>query len=146
MESILKTVLKIIPFKPKMIFLIDSIGAFLSANFLLIILSFLQTEFGIFDKRFNLLVGTSYIIAICSFCCYYWIDKQWRVFLRTIAIVNLLYCILTIIFLVNFCKNITLLGLAYFISEIIIIICLAVFELKTAQNKNLNKGDIRDCI
>lgn len=136
MKSKLKTVFKTISFQPKMIFLIDSIGAFLSANLLLIILSFLQTEFGIFDKRFNFLVATSYVFSIYSFCCYYWIDKQWRVFLRIIAIANLLYCILIIIFLVNFCKNITLLGLAYFISEIIIIICLAAIELKTTQKKN----------
>jgi hypothetical protein len=142
MVSMLTTVLEIIRFKPKMIFLIDSIGAFLSANFLLIILSFLQTEFGIFDKRFNFLVGTSYIISISSFCCYYWIDKLWRVFLRTIAIVNLLYCILTTIFLVNFCQSITLLGLAYFIFEITIIICLAVIELKTAQKKYITNEDI----
>ena len=135
-EHKLKTVIKTISSKPKNIFLIDSIGAFLSANLLFIIISFLDHEFGISDERFSLLFVLSCVFSIYSICCYFLIDKKWQLFLRIIAVANLLYCLLTVLFLLNLYNNITLSGLIYFICEIIIIISLAVVEWQTAK-KNI---------
>ena len=121
---------------PKKIFLIDSIGAFLSAALLFAILSFFVEEFGLPKMILYLLFSIACIFSIYSISCYYLFEKQWRTYLWTVLIANILYCILTIVFLVIFRNSITLLGLIYFILEIIMISCIAFIELKTVNKKN----------
>ena len=121
---------------PKKIFLIDSIGAFLSAALLFAILSFFVEEFGLPKMILYLLFSIACIFSIYSIFCYYLFEKQWRTYLWTVLIANILYCILTIVFLVIFRNSITLLGLIYFILEIIMISCVAFIELKTVNKKN----------
>lgn len=121
---------------PKKIFLIDSIGAFLSATLLFVILTFFIQEFGLPKMILYFLFSVACIFSIYSVLCYYLFYKQWRTYLRTVLIANILYCILTILILVVFRNSVTLLGFIYFILEIIIISCIVVIELKT-----LSKND-----
>ncbi len=142
MQNILKISIEKLTFNPKNLFLIDSIGAFLSATFLFAILSFFEKKFGLPKKTLYLLFGIAGIFSIYSMCCFVFIGKQWRAFLRTISIANLLYCLLTIIFLVITHNSVTLLGLLYFILETIIISSLAYIELRTAQIGHLPQKTI----
>lgn len=134
MQNKLKFLVDTFSSNPKKLFLVDSIGAFVSAILLFVILSFFEQEFGLPKKTLYLFFGIACIFTIYSIYCFYYIDKQWRLFLRIIAIFNLLYCLLTVLFLVVFFNSVTTVGYLYFFLEIIIVSCLAYIELKTVNN------------
>ena len=121
---------------PKSILLMDSVGAFLSATLLFVILSFFEQEVGVPKKMLYLLFSIACIFSIYSIFCYYFFEKQWRTYLQIVLIANMSYCTLTVILLVIFRNSITVLGLIYFILEIIMISCIAFIELKTVNKKN----------
>ena len=133
----MKITIKNLSNNPKRIFLMDSIGAFLSAMFLFTILSLFTKEFGVPKKTIYLLLGVACIFSIYSFCCFCFFGKQWKVLLRTILIANLFYCLLTIILLAISGNTVTLLALIYFILELILIVCIALIELKEVNNNHI---------
>ena len=118
---------------PKKIFLIDSIGAFVSAALLFLVLPYFELELGLPKKIFYTLFLFAFIFSIFSFICYRGVDKSWRKYLKIISVANFLYCILTLILLSLYHNSITILGLIYFIVEIIIISCLALLEFRVAK-------------
>lgn len=52
--------------------------------------------------------------------------------MRIIAIANLLYCALTFIWVLVLHDGLTALGITYFVLEIIIVVTLAIIELRVA--------------
>lgn len=119
---------------PKQVFLIDAIGALLSA-----------ISLGIVLPRFQALIGMPtevlYVLALmaCAFCffstfSFLFINHLWRTFLRIIAIVNLLYCLITLGLVLFFFSSLTLLGISYFVIEIIIIVLLVRLEFWYTMN------------
>lgn len=118
--------------KPKSLFLIDSLGAMLTAVMLGLVLPRFKYLIGMQPK---VLYGLS-IIGICfaifSFSCYHLFPKNWRALMKTIAGANLLYCILTFFLVLYNISTLSALGHTYFIVEIIIISTLVVVEFKTA--------------
>ena len=135
MEGLLKTAIENLATNPKKLMLIDSIGAFISATLLFIILSFFKEEFGLPKNILYLLFGMACLFFIYSICCFYLVDKRWRIFLSIIAVVNLLYCLLTAILLIIYFNSVTTLGYIYFVLEILIIYCLAYIEIKIVNKK-----------
>lgn len=119
----------------KRLFLIDSIGALITAFILMAILSLFEERFGMPRKTLYLLSGIAYVFATFSIYCYYFIKHNWRPLLKTIAVANTLYCLLTAILLVVYYDNITIIGFSYFVTEIIIISCLVFIELKAVSMK-----------
>lgn len=114
---------------PKRLFLIDGLGALLTAFILFKILAGFEEVFGMPQKVIYLLSLVPFIYAIYSFCCYFFIRTRWRVYLKAIAIANILYCWLTTALVVYFYQSLTVLGLTYFLSEVIIIVSLVRKEL-----------------
>jgi len=70
--------------------------------------------------------------AVYSFSCYFFMGKKWRTLLKIIAFANLGYCVLTFSMLFFHQSELTILGIAYFLIEIIIVAGLAFFEFKIA--------------
>jgi hypothetical protein len=119
----------------KKIFLIDSLGALISAIILLVISQF-ERQFGISRNLSLILVPLPIIFSVFSFVSYKLDNEKWKSLLKIIAIANLSYCCLTLyLTLINFAslKN---LGITYFVVEIFIIFLLAMFELKIANKRN----------
>jgi hypothetical protein len=119
----------------KKIFLIDSLGALISAIILLVISQF-ERQFGISRNLSLILVPLPIIFSVFSFVSYKLDNEKWKLLLKIIAIANLSYCCLTLyLTLINFAslKN---LGITYFVVEIFIIFLLAMFELKIANKRN----------
>ena len=118
--------------KHKTLFLIDAIGALITAFFLGVIMLQYNEYFGM-PK--NILFNLS-IIAIClciySATCFLFLKNSWAVFVQIIGIANLLYCALTIGFLIKFYPLLTIIGILYFLVEIVIIFFLSYIELKVA--------------
>jgi len=74
-------------------------------------------------------------IAVYSFCCYMFFNKNWRPFLKFIAIVNSLYCCVTFVLIFYLWEKLTTLGVGYFLLEIVVIVTLVTIELKAVNNR-----------
>ncbi len=118
---------------PKKLFLIDSLGALLSAFLLGAVLVRFESAFGMPRKALNLLSIIACIFSIYSFMSYLLIKENWKPYLKIIAYANLIYCCLTIGFTLYFNSELTNWGLIYFLSEVAVIITLAIIEFKSAS-------------
>lgn len=115
---------------PKNLFLLDSLGALLSAILLGVALPSFQPIFGMPHKALYGLAALACLFAIYSSWNYIWFRENWRPYLRAIAIINLLYCGLTAAFVVYFRQELTKWGLLYFLLEMLVIIVLVVIEFQ----------------
>ena len=113
------------------IFLIDSIGALLSAVLLGLVFVHYHSLIGMPIHILRVLAGVVVLFMIYSFSCYYINPVNAKTRLRTIAIANLLYCVTTLILMGVYFDELTLLGFTYFILEILVIAFLARFEFKS---------------
>jgi hypothetical protein len=115
---------------PKHLFLLDCLGALLSAILLGVALPSFQPIFGMPHKVLYGLAGLACLFAIYSFWNYRWFKENWRPYLRGIAVVNLLYCGLTAFLTFYFRQELTKWGLLYFLLEMLVIIALVVIEFQ----------------
>lgn len=114
---------------PKQIFLIDALGAVLSAFSLGVVLVQLEAYFGMPKNILYILAGIAAVFAIYSFVCYFFSTKIWRPhLLKGIMVANLLYCCLTLILVLYFYQQLTILGWIYFLLEMLIIVVLVRVE------------------
>ena len=127
--------------EPRTLFLIDGVGALLSAFMLGILLPSFERIFGMPAPVLYLLAGMALVFALYSFTCYRRFGQHWRPFLKGIAIINLSYCALTLVLSFYHYTSLTLLGWIYFIVEIIIVVSLAFIELKTANSAHAKTKD-----
>lgn len=116
--------------------LIDGLGALLSAFLLGVVLVNFQSYFGIPKPSLYFLAALPCFFAIYDFICYLKLDKNLGVFLKVIAVLNVLYCILSLGVAFSHRSVITGLGWAYVIGEIIVVTGIAVVEFRVA-NGNL---------
>jgi hypothetical protein len=115
---------------PKRLFLIDGFGAFLTAFFLFIILRTFNEYFGMPKTTLSFLSTIALAFSVYSFCCFFFVNKKWNSFLRAISIANFLYCCLTLGLVIYYYPRLTILGVAYFLIEIVIIGGLVFLEIK----------------
>ncbi|MEP1033040.1 hypothetical protein [Ekhidna sp.] len=118
----------------KRLFLIDGIGATASAIFLGIILVRFNEWIGMPVNVLYILAALAVVFGCYSLSCHFLSILNWRSWLRLIAIVNLLYCLTTLILLIWYIDLLTPLGISYFTLEIAIIIILVSLEFKCIAN------------
>jgi len=118
---------------PKIIFLFDSIGAFISAICLLIISRFYSNYIGINPSTLQLLTILPIIFCIYSACCYLLIKRRYKPFILIIAIANFLYCLITLVLMFTLYSELTILGLSYFVLELMIIALIISIEFKVSH-------------
>ncbi len=125
---------KLSDIQPQKLFLVDSLGALLSAILLGLVLARFEKTFGMPQNVLYVLAVIPCIFTLYSFLCFLNKTVHWQPFMKIIATANLLYCCLTAALMVYFYQKITVLGLIYFFIEIIIIIILAFIEWEIASN------------
>ena len=118
---------------PKQLFLIDSLGAVLTAFMLGVVLVQFEAVFGMPCSVLYVLALVACGFAVYSFCCYLFVGKNWRPFLSIIAIANLIYCCVTLFLVLYLWQKLTVFGVGYFLGEIIVIVTLVVVELKAVR-------------
>lgn len=118
---------------PLKLFLTDSLGALLSTIMLGIVLPRFESVFGMSQPILYLLASIAGIFFINSLLCYIRKPANWRPYMKAIALANLTYCCLTIGFIIYLFPVMTVLGIAYFALEIIVVILLSLTELKAAR-------------
>ncbi len=124
---------------PKPLFLIDSIGAFMTAFSLFVIVRQFDVYFGMPKRELTFLS----VLAVC-FCsyaaaCFLFLKTGLKPFIRYMGIANILYCALTTGLLIKYYPLLTIIGKTYFLIEIVIICVLSYIELTVAASKNGNR-------
>lgn len=117
---------------PHKLFLLDGLGAVLSAVSLGLLLPYFNEYIGMSLGHLYVLAGLAVVFAIYSLSCYFLKVKKWRPFMLGIGIVNFAYCSLTTFLLFGNWLTITAWGIAYFLAEVAIIYVLVYWELRTA--------------
>ncbi len=129
--------------KPKTIFLIDGLGALATAFILLFLFWRFPRYVGMPASTPFSLAMIAFAFAVYSICCYRFLNTNWRPFLKAIMVGNLLYCCVTMALVVYYYSAVTMIGLTYFATEIIVIVGLVFAELQvlklTSQIKGLAK-------
>lgn len=118
--------------QPRALLLVDGFGAILSA----VLLGIVLVEFGaIFGMPANVL----YILALlpCVFAIFDFLSaakkrSNYGSLLKIIAVANFAYCLLSIGAIILHFQVLTIWGIGYFISELIIVSALVIIEWKTA--------------
>jgi len=116
----------------KRFFLIDCLGALVSTFLLGFVLVRFQSFFGMPVDTLYVLAGMAACFAVYSGLGYLITGMQRPVFLRIIAVTNLLYCLLTLTLVYVHREVITGWGIAYFVGEVIIVVFLATREWNRA--------------
>jgi hypothetical protein len=121
---------------PKKIFLVDSLGALLTAFLLFVILVTFNKYFGMPETTLHFLSITALVFSAYSFCCFLLLKNNWHPFLRAIIIANLLYCCLTLGLVIYHYQLLTMLGVIYFLAEIGVVCILVFIEIKVLATGN----------
>lgn len=117
---------------PKTLFLVDGLGAILSSFLLGIVLVKMEGVFGIPKTSLYLLAVIPCAFAIYDLCCYRIKEINIPRYLKGIAYMNLLYCFLSLVLAFYHFEKIKKFGWLYIALEILIIIALAIYELKVS--------------
>ncbi|MFK7972523.1 MAG: hypothetical protein AB8F95_19285 [Bacteroidia bacterium] len=126
----MKNAIQTLSQNPKKLFIIDGLGALLSAFLLGIVLVKLESIFGIPRSALYVLAVIPCFFAAYDLLCYFLVKKQIRRYLHIIAIANILYCILSLGMAWHHSESLTLLGWGYIIIEIVIVLAIANIEIR----------------
>lgn len=114
-------------------FLIDGLGAMVTAILLSQVLARFETVFGMPRDILWILAGAAICFAVYSISCHLFLKENEKPYLRGIAIANLLYCLTTLVLVIYLRESLTYLGIAYFIGEMIIILILVRWEFSVIE-------------
>lgn len=128
-------ILENIDLDPKMLFLIDGFGAILSAFLIGVLLVKFENYIGIPSSTLYFLATLPILFAAYDLYCFRKQNEKLGRYLKGIAIINLLYCFLSIGFAFYHSRTITNLGWTYIMVEILIVVTLAILELEIAKRK-----------
>ena len=123
---------------PKRIFLIDGIGAICSAFFLGVVLVRLENLFGIPQHTLYLLASLPCLFTLYDLICFFRVKIKYALFIKGIALANILYCLLSVGFAIYHREVITQYGWIYISIEILLICVLVYFELLVVKRLNIN--------
>ena len=118
---------------PRRLFLLDSFGAALTSLSLIIILRFYNDYFGMPASILSYLITVGLIFFSYSTTCFLLLKKNWASFIRLIGLGNLLYSSFSLVLVYYYFNKLTPLGVVYFFLEAIIVVVLAIIELKVAN-------------
>ena len=119
--------------KPKVIFLVDALGAFATASILFLAQWHFQEYFGMPEERLSVLSMIAFTFAVYSFSYFLFLNRNWRIFLKAIITANLLYCCLTTGLVIYYYSTLSIVGLTYFLAEIAVIVGLVYIEFQTLK-------------
>lgn len=118
---------------PKQVFLVDGVGALISALFLGLILIKHQPVIGLPESALYFLASFPVLFAVYDFFCFAFLKLKARALLKGIAYANLCFCLTSLIVTLFHFQLITFLGLLYILIEVFIVAGLAFTELRIAK-------------
>jgi hypothetical protein len=124
---------------PGNIFLLDGMGALLSAVLLVFLVAPFESFFGLSPKIAYYLSIPAFCFSLYSLSCYFLHVRHWKPYMRLVAIANFVYCCVTFGLVVQQYRLLTVLGILYFLGEIIIILSLISIESKTIRKNKYHQ-------
>ncbi len=118
--------------QPRRVFLMDGLGAVVSALALGVGLPAIQPLIGMPREVLLFLAAIPVVYAVYSFGCAARLPVKWPSWLRGIAMLNAAYAGLSVALLATHAAQIQPLGWAYFVGEILLLSGLAPLEWKVA--------------
>lgn len=119
--------------KPRNLFLLDGSGALFTCLSLFLIQRYFSADFGMPVLYLRSLFVLALCMCIYSLSCFLFLKNKQALFIRIISAANLLYCMLTLVFMSISGSGLTLAGAVWFSGEMVIICSLAFFELRIAR-------------
>jgi hypothetical protein len=113
-------------------FLIDGVGALASGISLYFIIGSFVSVFGMPTSVIQNLAILPFLYCVYSLSCHYF-KPQSGIYLKIIAILNLIYGMISISLMIRYANEIKPLGYVYFIVEKLIVIPLAIWEWKVSE-------------
>ena len=120
----------------KNIFIIDAVGALLSALLLGLVLPALNSWVGMPLPTLYFLAGLPIFFGLYDVACVYFVHHQQAIWIRIILFLNSAYCVLTLGLMYIHYEQLHVLGLVYFIIEQIVLIVM--IKIQWRLNKQLN--------
>lgn len=117
----------------KPIFLLDALGAIVSATMHAVILPLFLTWHGIPVDVLLPLGFVAAAFATYSLACFFLRPSEWRPWLRRIAVANILFCVVVLSLIALLWNELTGWGVAYLVGEIVVVGGLARYELEVAS-------------
>ena len=115
---------------PRKLFLIDSMGAVVTALLTGVMLAQFESFFGVPAQTLYVLAIAPVLYGVYSLVCYLRFPASWRILMRIIASANLLYAIVVNVWMLFFQPGITGWGMMYFVGEFFILVGIALIEFK----------------
>ncbi|MDW3192068.1 MAG: hypothetical protein R8G66_06880 [Cytophagales bacterium] len=119
---------------PHFIFLIDGIGANITALSLLLVLPNLPEVFTMPANILNYLGTIALVFATYSLCNFFLKPRKAKLLIWIIAIANLAYCLFSGLIVARLLCRLSMLDVVYFLGEILIVAVLATIEFKVAKS------------
>ena len=121
--------------KTKNIFLLDGFGALLTTLLIFFVLRTFNDFFGLSKSILGYLAALALVFSIYSIFCYFLVSDNWKSFLKIICIANIFYCVLTFGVVIFNYQNISILGIIYFLGEIIVIVGVVYLEITVIKRQ-----------
>ena len=115
----------------RQLFLVDGIGALISALMLGLVLTTWEPAFGMPSRILVPLALVAGVFAVYSLTCYSM--NRGPTFLLGIAVANTLYCGVTLTLVLALRESLTWLGVVYFVGEILVVSALVAAEFTVAR-------------
>ena len=125
---------------PKRIILIDMIGAMLSVILLSVVLVQYEAVFKIPKEMLYFLAGFPMIFIIFHVFSILRRDLKLNRYLKVISILNISYCLISLVCIFLIMERVSIFGLMYLILEINIVLILATIEFKVSKKLNDQEG------
>lgn len=122
---------------PRHLFLLDGLGALMSAVLLGLVLVHFQPLIGMPTSLLYPLAGAASGFCLHSLGCAFYPPTNWRRSLLIVAIANLLYCLITLGLIISYSHQLRPLGWLYFLAEIAIVVPLAALEIAVDRRRDL---------
>ena len=119
--------------KLRQLLLLDGIGALVSAIMLGGVLVYFQVHVGMPSRILYALAIAASCFALFSMSSYYSKSVNPQNALRTIGVINIIYCLVSVSLVIYYYSILTLTGIIYFALEKIIVLSLAFIELKASK-------------
>ena len=111
------------------VFLLDAIGAFASIFLLFLLIVPNENFFGLSHSIAINLSIPILCLMIFSASCFFLKPTKWKVFMKFVVLGNLAYCLFTTIIILQNFKQLTILGVSYFLIEILVILLIVRIEI-----------------
>ncbi len=118
---------------PHYIFLIDGVGALLTAFSLFSVLRPFHGYIGFSPSILLTLSIIALVFSGYSLLNFFFFHKNWKPYLNVICYANISYCILTAALMLYYFQQLKIIGLLYFTGEIMVILVLVGVEFKTLK-------------